>query len=520
MRWSAGDWIPARLRVAAVAACAATLTAAVGSAQSTPTTDVIAVEGEASPDGDGAFGNFRFARPVLNDDGQLAFDPSMTGSDSGSGLFRGDADFVEVIARLGDVPPEGNGAFIAFARAAINDAGEVHFFAAVDAGGAVEGGLYSGDGLSLTRVAREGQAAPGGGTFDRLFHPASFNLAGHVAFDAELTGTTGGAADDTGVFRGDGTTLVEIAREGDVAPDGDGTIFFPGAPRGLNASGQVLFSAVLTGNAGGSAEAGRLYRGDETGLVEVARAGQEAPDGNGAFNGFAGTALDDADRSIFAASLSGTTGGTADDSGIFRAEAAGTLVTLAREGQDAPDDNGQLGSMSSFAANNDGQAAFRSFIAGESGGGGTGIFLADGLTLRQIAREDAAAPDDAGFFRRFEDPALNDAGQLAFLALTGPQFGNANASRLYFFDDALGLVEVAATGDEFLGSSITWLGFIPDINRIEAEGRGGLNDRGQVGFAFELADGRSGAAIWSVPEPSATALLAAGGLALLRRCRR
>ena len=36
----------------------------------------------------------------------------------------------------------------------------------------------------------------------------------------------------------------------------------------------------------------------------------------------------------------------------------------------------------------------------------------------------------------------------------------------------------------------------------------GMNDLGQVAYVFRLADGRSGIAVWQIPEPTTTILLA------------
>lgn len=47
-----------------------------------------------------------------------------------------------------------------------------------------------------------------------------------------------------------------------------------------------------------------------------------------------------------------------------------------------------------------------------------------------------------------------------------------------------------------------------------------LNDFGQVVYQFSLADGRSGIALYTIPEPASLTLLALGFAALSRRHRR
>ena len=70
------------------------------------------------------------------------------------------------------------------------------------------------------------------------------NAAGQVAFTANLTNTNGGNIDDSGIFRGDGATLVQIARESQALPDGTGN--FGTLPinslLSINDSGQVAFT--------------------------------------------------------------------------------------------------------------------------------------------------------------------------------------------------------------------------------------------------------------------------------------
>ena len=56
--------------------------------------------------------------------------------------------------------------------------------------------------------------------------------------------TSGGTTDDAGVFLGDGTTLSQVSREGQAAPDGNGVLvpgLFSIAVYGVNELGQVAF---------------------------------------------------------------------------------------------------------------------------------------------------------------------------------------------------------------------------------------------------------------------------------------
>lgn len=101
-------------------------------------------------------------------------------------------------------------------------------------------------------VALTGDPAPdGNGSFSSFGFGAALNDAGQAAFRGELTGTTGGSADDVGLFRGDEVNSpVQIAREGQAAPDGNGTFSDFGIPL-LNETGKVAFGGTLVGASGG-----------------------------------------------------------------------------------------------------------------------------------------------------------------------------------------------------------------------------------------------------------------------------
>ncbi|MEM1213175.1 MAG: choice-of-anchor tandem repeat NxxGxxAF-containing protein, partial [Planctomycetota bacterium] len=199
------------------------------------------------------------------------------------------------------------------------------------------------------------------------------------------------------------------------------------------------------------------------------------------------------------------------------------LTQLAREGQAAPDNNGSFSGFGNPALNDAGQAAFVSTLTGTAGGTSDdfGIFRSDGSSggLTQLAREGQAAPDNNGSFLSFNTPALNDAGQAVFRGrLTGTAGGSSDDRGLYFYDDLLGLIQIAREGDPFLGSTLTNLSFIPG-STLQDEGSG-LNELGQVAYSFSLADGRQGIALYTIPEPASLALLALGAAALTRRQRR
>lgn len=155
----------------------------------------------------------------------------------------------------------------------------------------------------------------------------------------------------------------------------------------------------------------------------IVLSGDGAPDGNGKFASFGLDIVDlnDAGQVAFFAQLSHTSGGIADDSGVFRSDGAGGLVQIAREGQDTPD--GQGNSLSYIdrlpLINNAGQVVFTGRFEGP--GGGSAILRGSSVDdLVQIAREGQPAPGGGDFLsvgRAYPSDfslLVNDLGQVAF----------------------------------------------------------------------------------------------------------
>ncbi len=478
--------------LAAMAALGAVLATglAVGQARAQGASDLIVQTNDPAPDGNGTFS--WFGDPALNDAGQAAFWAWLTGTSGGAndneGIFRGTGGPITQIAREGQAAPDGNGSFAYFEDPSLNDAGQVAFKAWLrdTAGGSDDNqGIFRGAGGRITQIAREGQPTPdGNGTF-AYFEDPSLNDAGQAAFYATLTGTSGGTSDDNGIFRGAGSTITQIAREGQAAPDGNGMFDFF-TDLALNHAGQAAFFAELTGTSGGWTDNTGIFRGAGGTITQIAREGQAAPDGNGTFSWFGDSTLNDPGQAAFYATLTGTSGGTSDDNGIFRG-AGSTITQIAREGQAAPDGNGTFSSLSSPSLNDAGQAAFWASLTGTSGGtnDNEGIFRGDGGALTQIARAGQAPPDLNGTFAMFGGASLNDAGQAAFYATLTGTSGGMNDNAGIYLGDGLEIVQVAREGQALAGSTITAIGFAPG-----PEEESGLNDFAQVAYRAVLPDGR------------------------------
>ena len=212
------------------------------------------------------------------------------------------------------------------------------------------GGEALGNGTTVT-IAQEGQLVPNGeGGFDGMF--LSFidpiiGESGRVVVLSTLSGTSGGAMSDIGWFIGQaGLPAVQpLAVEGDLAPDGmggtSGAFSFLG-DASINGVGEVAFQANLSGTFG-TIDSG-IFLAEPSGVAQLMRESQPAPDGMGGTNGtfstfaFNGGSINESGAVGFVSNLVGTES-TADDSGIFVSN-RGLIKQIVREGDPTPDGMG------------------------------------------------------------------------------------------------------------------------------------------------------------------------------------
>ncbi len=459
----------------------------------------------------------------------------------------------QTIALSGQPAPDGNGVFSAFGIPMLNDAGQVGFWARLSGtSGGVRNpdneGLLRGEGGPVTQIART--------YLGRSYYSPTMNEAGQVAFEGWL-GRDQNNNNIWGILRGDGQTLTEIGRtlginglldngqvavvgcidqasqtcgillgdgqsftqviqQGQAAPDGDGTfglvtVAFPA----FNRSGQFAFQVDLLGATAG---ASRIYRKDGPALTEIARTGQRAPDGDGVFADFyPGLAFNNLGQVAFIVDLMGASSG---HTRIYRSDGS-SLTEIARTGQPAPDGNGTLTNLKStrsggaLALNDLGQVVFMAELPGTlpNAGAHHGVFLGDGTKLIQLVRTGQTAPDDDNTIFGFTPPVLNDVGQLAFelQSLTdAPGFLQITHIGVYLYDGAE-LVPILHPGDlvNVGGGDIRAIAH-NDHRGSSGLGSAELNNRGQLAFDLRFTDGTSGVFLVTVvPETSPPALLGA-----------
>lgn len=342
---------------------------------------------------------------------------------------------------------------------------------------------------------------------------------GLAAFSARLDNTTGGSGvDDRGIYRYNHNTggLTEIVRGGDAVAGGNGTIVNPvgsgqfGSPT-INNAGQIAFIAGIDGTFNGDQG---VFRGDGGTPVTIVRENDLLPGGGTMINTVASSAaINEIGNVAFQTSIAGTT----SSNGVFYGDGT-SLTEIVRSG-DVFAGGGTVSTTNRLVAINDlNQVAF----TGDFTNNNEYIARGDGNSTTLIAQSGDALPSGGGatfdFFGNLGF-AINDNGDVAFSAL----FDTAttqNDHGIFFYSDAVRLLEVARVGAAFQNSVITGLTFEGTTAfDIVSQQQSGLNNLGQVAFGYQLADGTLGVAIWTVPEPAGVLLLLAG-LPLIARRRR
>jgi hypothetical protein len=176
----------------------------------------IARTGRAIPNINGTIGVPGIFPIQMNESGEVAFISSIVSSAGphDKGVFRGDGQDLELIARHGESTPDGLLNYWSFSGTDISDSGQVAFEADLhDSNGLFVGdGIYFDDGVNLIEVMRSGRPLAGS-TVDRLsfLSEGGMNASGQITYNATLNNGREGlflftppVASLPGDFNGDG----------------------------------------------------------------------------------------------------------------------------------------------------------------------------------------------------------------------------------------------------------------------------------------------------------------------------
>ena len=413
------------------------------------------------------------------------------------GLFQVSAGTLAQVLREGQPAPDGNGEFSAFTTDyLLNDNGSTGLLGILrnTLGGTSDNvGIFRGTGATLTQVARKGQNVPNVGTFDSFQSPV-IDASDRVAFWARLTGTSGGTANDTVIYRADpGGSLAQIAREGQAVPGGNG--LFGELDRTLlqiNRGGAVAFRSDLTATSGGITDDTGMYVGSGGALTlrEIAREGQLSPDGNGTLRlEFLPAGMNDDGQVLFFSGLSGTSGGVLDDGALFRSDDSG-LTIIVHKGQSAPDGDGVFEGVSGFSINRHGTVGFTGTLINNVGSflEADRLYRGDGTSVIEFAREGQAALDGNGQIESFGSTVINDSGVLAYSVTYRDTAGGFTDNNAILLSDGIETLKVVREGDTLAGSTVNSVSF----DTFAVPNGDGFNNAGQLAYSAGLASGEAG----------------------------
>jgi hypothetical protein len=366
------------------------------------------------------------------------------------------------VARTGEAAP-GGGTFDRFGQetlpivAPVNARGDVAFFATLIRGGADEG-IFLRRGDRLLTVAREGDRVPGLGRISGFGkHPTpALNDAGTVAFAAAVTG--GRAVE--GIFVWSGGRLRVIAATGGAAPGlPSGVLAALDAPE-INARGEVVFLATVRR---GRESVEAIFTGTGGALRKVVAQGDPAPAG-GTFAAFGPPSINARGAVAFAAVVEGK----AVPGGIF-VQSGDRIQMAVAAGEETPI-GGIFAKFSEHLGFSDsGVIAFHGML--KFAPVEAAIFAVDGGRPRAVAQLGETAPGGGTISHFGLWPAVSAGGAVAFAA----SLEGGPSPMAILLADGSGLTRVVAVGDPLPGSDrIASLTLFPVVS---------VGARGQVTFA-------------------------------------
>jgi len=460
-----------------------------------PASSIVVREREIVPDRVREFEELSTARLLPAGEVLILSAPNPFDGGPDSVYLAADTNKVAVV-RVGDVVRGGGqlgpSDFQGFpARSATNDSGQVALIAnIVDGDIGVGTALFRGGADGLTTIARDGEAlSNGGGAFITQFNAPQMNQAGQVAFNATVVPAFPETTFRTAILLGNGSELTTIVRNGELAPDTNSTFEYIDPSFSLSNSGRVVFSGLLADGRTG------VYAGDGLSITKVAATGDAAPSG-GSFASAFGAQQNNSGQVAFLASVVDSLGG-APVAGLYRTDGLATQ-RIAQVGQLAPDGDGRFADSSflAFQMNEAGQVLFHATVEGAVNY--EALYVGNEDDLRRAARIGMPAPG-GGLLNGLGDARLNNNGQVAFTADLSTVVGDDEGVMLY---DGRNLIELVRVGQSFGGSTV--------VNANV----GDINDKMQVAYDVQLADGRSmiarfeptlywrspGIGLWGAPE--------------------
>ncbi len=488
---------------------------------------LIALSGASAPGG-GTYS--ALSNPAINYGGQVAFDASVTGGTSTSGLFTGTTSSVQAVALQGTAAPAGGSYGTLYTSqtnelAALNVNGQLAFNAPLTGGTSTSGCFTGTSAATLQTIALQGTAAPSGGNFNAFLTQGTntpyspvLNDSGQVAIQSSLTG--GSAA--SGIFTGSSSAnLQTVAIVGGTAPNG-GTYATVVTVPTINGNGQVAFIGLPGGVQG-------IFAGAAGSAQTVMLNGTTAPGTSGETYGNPSTtySYNSAGQVGFQTAL---TGG-ASSQGVFVGSPGNVLPVVLNNTLAVGGSGGLYNALGSVNVNSAGRLAFTASLNG--GTSTNGLFVGTPASVTAVALIGGTSPDGSTYSVFNSTELQNGVGQVAFLAtVTGAGITAGTNDGALFAGTPGNLVDVVSKGETIdLGSntggsefrtvadSTSSIGLL--VNSGGQDGKGdAFSDSGEIAYKLTFTDGSSGifeSNVNAVPEPASLGLFAAGAGMLLRR---
>jgi hypothetical protein len=381
-------------------------------------------------------------------------------------------------------------------------------------------------GYQFVNIADTTMAAPGGGVFTGFSFGAT--AGGEVVFRATIQG---GGAGDQGIFRGDGGPLSTVIPAGDVTALGPLTsVGWPTMNNGVvaftarSATGDGVFASTggvhtlvanvlpwVQSNSGGTVAfyagygpgLGGVFAGAGGALATIVKNGDPAP--SGGFQDFEATS---GPPSISGANVA-FRGSWGSNSGLFLTS-GGAPTLLLKGGDPAP-----LGNFGRFSAPKlSGNTVAFTATYGIDYAPMAAVMTMSGGVLTTIADSRSPAPwGEFGEYLEYAIPSI--VGDTVVFSAFEQPFLDAGV----FVSDGGPLTTLIKTGDGLFGGTVGQGpggfggGVFSSPYALDAHGAG------NIGFQYELVDGRKGIAMAVyIAEPSTGAMI--GVMAVLAICRR
>jgi hypothetical protein len=330
----------------------------------------------------------------------------------------------------------------------------------------------------LRAVARTGDAAPGGGTFDRFGQEslpviAPVNTSGDVVFFATISR---GPADE-GIFLRRGGRILTVAREGDRVPGVGRLSGFGKHPTpALSDNGTVAFAAAVSG---GRAVEG-IFAWSAGRLRAIATTGSPAPGmPSSVLAGLDVPAINARGDIVFLATI--RRGRESLDAILV--SGGGALRKVVAQGDPAPA-GGAFVAFGPPVINARGAVAFAAVVEGKAVPGG--VFVASGDRIQMVVGAGEETPIGGIFAKISERVGLSDGGTVAFHGML--KFAPVSAA-IFAVEDGRPRV-VSRLGDPAPGGgTIAHFGLWPSVGPGGAIAFAASIDGGPSPVAVLLADG-------------------------------